>query len=119
MGQIRTWPGVAAKVGTRVYPDTWPSTATFPLLVWQSFGGPRDRTHSGDSALARIRFQFTGYGPNKSDLMDLIYAVMAAADAFEEGGPQISGPVDDYNPTTKLYQRSCDILVWDKNQLPV
>ena len=104
--------------GNRLY-TRMPDSPVFPLVVYSVVSAARTRDHDGDASVARPRIQFTTFGKNKFDVINVTAGVMVAANTFPGGGAEIYGPMDaPYNATTKLFQRMCDVLLWDTYPLP-
>jgi len=65
--QLKNYAPLAALVGTRIYPATYPQNATMPLCVYQRTSKAPDYTHDGPSGNKDSRFQISSFGHSFSD----------------------------------------------------
>jgi len=113
--------GIAALLGTRVYPTILPQAPTFPAMTYQQITSQTLHTLDGPVALDRVLIQFDIYALTRLE----VSAVGAALRAFFNGasgstgspGVQISGAFlemerDFYESEPLLYRRVCDYSVW-------
>lgn len=70
--------GVAALVGTRIYPQVVPQEQDLPALAYQRISGAPRYTHSGDAGLTRARFQITCLAATYAGVKALAAVVRAA-----------------------------------------
>lgn len=75
--------GVAALVGTRIYPLLVPQDAELPALAYQRISGPRDHAHDGPSGLALARMQLICVAASYDGAKALSEAVRAAMDGHK------------------------------------
>jgi len=57
--RMQGYAGLAALVGTRVYPLQVPQDVDLPAIAYQKISSPKTTSHGGDSHLAQSRIQFT------------------------------------------------------------
>jgi len=74
--------GVAALIGTRMYPETLPQAPTYPAIIYQVITGESHYAMQAPSQLARIRVQFDLYAERKADAVALEKAFMAALSGY-------------------------------------
>lgn len=74
--------GVAALVGTRIYPLVVPQDAALPALAYQRISSPREHVHTGASGLVRARIQVTNVGGTYSAAKALAETVRVAMDGY-------------------------------------
>lgn len=75
--------GVAALVGTRIYPLQVPQDVTLPAVAYQRISGPRDHAHDGPTGLVRARVQFSALGSTYLEAKTVTEALRAALDGFK------------------------------------
>lgn len=69
---------VATMVGSRVYPQLVPQTATRPAIAYQRISSIPEHSHSGFSSLSRTRYQLTLEGNTHAEALSLALAVRRA-----------------------------------------
>ena len=115
--------GVAALVGTRVYPNVLPTPATMPAIQYERVDNLYEWSLAGPDGYTDTRVQLTCHGITYSSAQAVRDAVRAAllgstavhgTDALIqidlEGGP------DDYDPDTKRHMAIVDALIYTKEQ---
>ncbi len=103
--------GVAALVGTRVYPVRLPQQPTLPAITYQRVDGIPQYSHSGRSDLVQSRIQVSCWALTYAAVIDLVDAVKAATDTFPEDATVEDMP-DMYDPETQVYHVPVDVIVW-------
>ena len=111
--------GVAALVGTRIYPDRAPDLFTSPYIVYQLISGSRDQTQESAISLSTQRFQLDCIAPASSSEAKILAAEVKNALHGYTG--TIAGVKVDYintfdgpggfSETTKVYRRIVEIVV--------
>ncbi len=74
--------GVAALVGTRVYPTTLPEKPTYPAIVYERIGATPVRSHSGFGGLTEARYRLTVLAATPAEAARVAVAVEDALDGF-------------------------------------
>lgn len=74
--------GVAALVGTRVYPLILPQEATYPALAYMVVSDDRPQSHSGPTGLATPRIQIDCWGATYGATKLLERAVRLALEGY-------------------------------------
>jgi hypothetical protein len=118
-------PGVAALVGTRVYPVVLPQNPTMPAITYQRTSAQRTRSTLGPSGLTRSGFQIDCWSASYLNAKSLCAAVRAAIDGYREtvtgpgvtegnrmGAVMVEGDRDFREESPSLYRVSIDITVW-------
>jgi len=80
--------GIAALVGTRVYPDRLPEDATYPAITYLapvSESGATYHTHDGAGGRKESRVQFSSYAATGDGADALADQVRAAWDGYQNG----------------------------------
>lgn len=122
VAELKAHAGLAALIGTRIYPLKLPQSATFPAVTYQRISGPRVSCMGGDS-LAHPRFQFDCWATGYLDALDVAAQVRAAlqrtSGTIGSGSNTASGvaiylinEIDDYEPDTEYYRVTLDFIVW-------
>ena len=78
--------GLAALVGTRIYPDIADQSAVAPYIVWQSIATSGDNSHDGARDFVFPLVQFSCWAKTKTGAITLADALLAILD-----GETISG----------------------------
>jgi hypothetical protein len=111
--------GVAALVGTRIYPLLLPQSATYPALTYSRVSGPRLDDLDGDAGLAHPAFQVTAWAPTYKAAKETAAAVrlalrgyrgpMGAADVADV---RMIGDFDLYDQEAKVFHVAADFEIW-------
>jgi hypothetical protein len=113
--------GIAAAVGTRVYPVRLPQGTAAASVVYNRISAIGDHTMQGASGLARPRIQIDCWAPTHDAATALANLVKDALDGFRGpmgNGVQVQGAFFDserdlpFDDDGKLYGVSRDYLVW-------
>lgn len=118
---LSTDAGVAALVGTRVYPVMLPQGATLPAVTYMRVSSTRMRTF-GAPRMGRVaRFQFTVWATTYLSRGAIVAALIDALEGYSGtlggvGGVDVlaiqqEGQLDDYEPTAKVFQSACDFFI--------
>lgn len=106
--------GVAALVGTRVYPLMLPQQATLPAIRYQRIS---NSPQEGTSTLRESRWQIDGWATTYLAVQTLAAAIKAAIEDYSDTDQtpsirwsRIVGESDDYDPETKTYNVSFDVI---------
>ena len=117
--------GLAALVGTRIYPVRRPQNATLPAVTYQKVGGLSEQTHGGASGLAASRFQFDVWAATYSSASAVAEQIRVAligfrgtVDGVEIGGVLHRGDRDLPDPLTGMFHRSIDFAIWHSEAVP-
>lgn len=112
--------GVAALVGTRIYPTVIPQDAALPACAYQRISGPRDLAHDGPTGQALARIQFTCTATSYGAVKGLANAIREALDGFSGtmGSPSgavvhvamVDNEIDGYNQQTGLQTVRLDVI---------
>lgn len=107
--------GLAALVGTRIYPRRWPRNPVFPLVAYRRISTHRELTHSGPSDLAdpRIQFDVVATDPDTADavaeqLRLALHGYRGAMGDVPVGSVRVVNDLDDEHSDTGLYRRIVD-----------
>lgn len=114
--------GIAAVVGTRVYPIKIPQGVNAASIVYTRVSGRGDYHMAGPSGLAMPRFQIDAWAPTGDAATALAALIKARIDGFR--GVMGSGPAavtvqgvfllderEDYDDTVKLHRMSRDYAI--------
>jgi hypothetical protein len=74
--------GVAALIGSRLYPLKLPQSPVYPASVYQRISGPRDHDHGGSTGKAEVRIQVTHWATSYSGVKQVAEAFRAALDGY-------------------------------------
>lgn len=80
--RLKNHSGVAALVGTRVYPLTIPQDCTFPAACYQMISGQSGQVHGGRSGVLSRRYQVTSFSDSYASVKRLAQQVMLALDGI-------------------------------------
>lgn len=118
--------GVAALVGTRVYPVARPQGSVFPAVTLATVSNVPVYTNDGESGIAEARVQIDCWGETYGSVKTAARAVIAALSAFFG---TVDGTVFQYvlldgerdsresgsNAPEYLFRTQLDFRVWYKN----
>lgn len=88
--------GVAALISTRVYPLSIAQDVALPAIAYQRISGPRQRYHSGPSAMAEARIQITCQAAKYTQAKALAKAVRLAMDGYSGTMGGVSGVLVEF-----------------------
>ena len=91
--------GVSALVGTRIYPNLAPESATYPYITYQLISGVRLSTVTGVNDAKRKRIQHSCHAETYEEAKALADAVFAAL----EGDGYQDLEHEFYDPTTQVH----------------
>ena len=117
---IKATAPITALIGsspTRLYPDTVLQGSVLPAMAYQRISTPRVTNIKGESNLARVRIQLTIHASNPTAREQTFNAVKAAFNGYTDKANGIDRIlVSDgrytYEPTTKTYACTVDLIVW-------
>lgn len=110
--------GVAAIVGTRIYPDPAPQDAPRPLISYWRVSTQRIQSHDGAISIARPRIQVNSVGDTYLSAKTLANAVRTALDGYRGDGVHISfldNDADERQLETSRHLVRQDYLVWSND----
>lgn len=102
-------------VGDRIYPLHRVQSGVTPSIVFSRLSGDRVNDLSGYSHLHNPRYQVDVYTTSVDQLRqigDVVLSVMGASTLFSAIAP--AGPFDGYEDDFKLYTRTLEFSIWDK-----
>lgn len=109
-GRLAGDSGVAALVGTRVYPMMLPQTPTLPALSYQRVSSTEQ---NGTTTLRTTRYQVDCWAESYSVGQSLASAVKTAMEEWTSGPSvmmtEVINEIDDYEPDSGLYRVSIDV----------
>lgn len=123
-------PGIAAQVGSRIYPAPAPEDVTYPLIVYQRISTVRVRSLNGPAQLAKARVQINAHAATYSAAKLLADEIRNALDCFQGtmGTVNVSGcflqddgDLPDISPdllANRVYGVRMDFLVGYQETLP-
>ncbi len=74
--------GVAAIVGSRIYPEPAPQNASYPLIVYTRITGTHEHDLQGAAGLCEARYQLRCWAESRSAVKALAEAVRLALQGF-------------------------------------
>lgn len=97
--------GVAAEVGTKIYPLRAPNSAALPYIVFQRIDDIGRHHHRGAAGLPSASMQITVWGPNspQETVNDAAEAVRLAMDGFQ-------GEMGDLDVRSALLEDQRDLV---------
>jgi hypothetical protein len=114
---LRVQPGVAALVGTRIYPLRFPQRVTLPAIRYQIISTIGQVAHTGPSGLRMYRVQLSAAAATYEGAAQVAEALWLACDG-RKGllGPGSSATVvndlADDEPESGTYFRHVDAEIW-------
>jgi hypothetical protein len=116
--------GIAAAIGTRIYPGKLPQGVTLASLVYTLASDPSVYHHLGPSGLAHPRYQLDAWAPTLDAATSLANLIKDRIDGYR--GPMGSGSTlvtvqgvfrdggagEDYDDAAKLWRNGRDYLIW-------
>ena len=113
--------GVAALIGTRLYPGHLPQNPTYEAMTYRRVNTGRPHAHDGPGDLAKARFQFSCFGATYSAARTLANTLRTAIDGYKGtvAGVRIDGILfideqDAYEDETGVYMLPIDFRVIHK-----
>lgn len=108
--------GLAALIGTRLYPDAAPQNASRPYVVYQRISTTRWQALSGVVVAASPRFQLTVYADSVSDLVSVAAQLRAAVLAMADSTVTVYERTLDnestgYDDESHLFRRDLDVRI--------
>lgn len=91
VAQLREYAPLAALVGTRIYPLTYPQNATFPLVIYQQTSRLPEYSHDGPCGAEESRFQISAVHPSYSVARETADAIRGALRPWEQQQSAESG----------------------------
>ena len=117
--------GVAALVGTRIYPRVLPQGVRDPAIVYNRVSMLGDHHMLGASGLVEVRMQIDAWADTADDAYDLAVAVKERIDGYRGEMQSVASPPDvvfvqgcffanardDYDANRQLYRESWDYML--------
>ena len=100
--------GVAALVGSRVYPLIRPQDSPLPAIVYQEIFTETYVPADGDSGWRRGRFQWSAWAETYASIKAMRGALVACLNGYAGGSIEriaIDAMNDDYEPDSGLYRQ--------------
>jgi len=105
--QLLNFAPLAALIGTRIYPITYPQDAALPVVVYQRTSGVSEYGHDGPGS-AESRFQISAFGKTYAEARQTATQVRRALNPWEVhqdtiggnliGGCFLENELDLFNP---------------------
>lgn len=114
--------GVTAIAGTRVYPAMLPQNVTLPAISYVRVDTVSVQSHSGNSGLARARFQISAWASTFTVARNLAEKIRLALESFRGsfGGTVAVGGILFIDHSTfvevdgdqRIHQHALDFAIW-------
>ena len=111
---------VAALVGARVYPITFPQTATRPLVIYQRTSNVPQYSHDGPANVTESRFQISAFSKTYDQAHQVAAEIRGAFADWEAEQANVSGivigaaflenEIDLFNPQDVEFQSDYHVL---------
>lgn len=114
-GYLTADAGVAAVVGTRVYPLRPTQNPTLPYLTYQLISRRDVHSTDGASGLANTLVQIDAWGATYADVVSAFEAVRKCLNGYRGAIAQgiFLEPIDDeYDNGARVYRRKASFSVW-------
>ena len=118
--QLLNFAPLAAIIGTRIYPITYPQNVTLPVVVYQRTSMVPEYSHDGPNGVSESRFQISAFGKTYAEARQAATEVRQALHPFEVrpdivGGVQIGAvflenEIDLFNPADVESQSDYQVL---------
>jgi hypothetical protein len=79
-GLLTGAPGLAALVGTRIYPDLMPDTPTYPAVTYQKLSGSSEKGSTADPPLKSAVYQVSAWAKDRPTARELAAQIRVALD---------------------------------------
>jgi len=106
--QLLSHAPLAALIGTRIYPVTYPQDAALPVVVYQRTASGPEYSHDGPAGVAESRFQISAFGKTYAEARQTATEVRRALNPWEAhqeivngtliGSVVLENELDLYNP---------------------
>lgn len=87
--RLSTFAGLAALIGTRVYPNIAPQNATRPFVSYRRVTSDRPPAMGSDSGVVRARFQFDTFADEIDSALAVRDQIRAALKRWRDVGPPV------------------------------
>lgn len=87
---FRSYTPLTALIGTRIYPDTYPQNATFPLVLYAQTSRLPEYSHDGACGAAESRYQLSAVAKSKSQVRQTADQMYAALRPWEQAQAQVA-----------------------------
>ncbi len=103
-----------------VYPSVLQKKTTYPAIVYQQVGGPRERSHSG-TALIHPLYQVSVYGVTSASAKGLARDISDYLDCYKGTDLLVvfvENELDDYfqDSAPPLYRRILSVRIWCREE---
>lgn len=127
---LRASPGVQAIVGSRLYPDAAPDTASLPYITFSLISSVHERHLGGNSGVAHPRVSIDCWGLTSDDVNNLVEKVRLALDGLRGNMAGLSvdlayldGVAADFQEPTKsrniaYYRKNMTFIIWHEEEIP-
>lgn len=113
--------GGSTTASTRIYPQRLPDNPTSPAIVYSRVSTVPEMTRDGDDSLDRLRFQLDLYGATyeqarilETEVRPLVSGYSGTVASENIQWSFIENEQDDFEPSTDLYRRIVDLVIWHK-----
>lgn len=123
--------GLAAEIGTRLYANVAPTSATYPYITYERITSNPDHHMLAASGLNPATFELNIYGDKSLKVFNASEALRLAVDGFQRakmGDVNISTATiqnerDDFNKPTKANEvgthlTTVDLTIWYRQTVP-
>ena len=117
--RLSTYAGLAALVGTRVYPLRLPESLVLPAVVYTRITGERESAIASDVGLAHGVWQFDAWAAKYDGARTVADEVLGALKRQEFTAASVDvlealleREHELYEPEARLYRVSMDLTVW-------
>lgn len=119
--RLTMFPGLAALIGSRCFPEVLPAEVEYPAVRYQRISSPQQGlTHDGGPAgLARPRFQFDAFAVTATEAKETGEQIRLALEGFRDQAaePRIDGIIladrrGGREPGSNLFRDSLDFFIW-------
>lgn len=119
---LRDNAGVAALVGTRIFPSIMPQDAALPVIVYTTRSAQREYAHTGPSQVADVRLELSCWSKSYLQAKQVADAVRAAVEGSQKAtigdthtievmGMRLDNEFDSYDDETHLFRTIVDVLI--------
>lgn len=119
--RLTGYAGLAALVGTRVYPIKLPQTPTMPAVSYQRIDGPRESGIASEHGMAHPRIQVDSWASTYGGAKAVAEQVRTALERWSDATTTpvvldsfIEGDTDLYESEVELYRVSMDFVIWHR-----
>jgi hypothetical protein len=105
--------GLAALVGTRIYPVSAPQSVVFPYIVYSRISNVPDMVRGEAAPIRNHTYQVSIFAKSFSETESIGTEVFGSLDYYREGTLWMyyDNDVDLYEEDIRVYQRAIDFIV--------